>query len=322
MAKILITGGVGFIGYHLALALNSDGHQIWLLDNFNLWDSVKGIKRDRKNLLTEVDGIDFMRMDIRSQDEIWPWFEAHQFDTAVHLAGHGMIRTSAEAGNKLPYVMTGIAGVTELIEMFERFGVNNVFYASTGEVGQGNALPWSESVPIQPALNHYTLSKIANEMQFNMSDIQKTVGLRLFNTYGPYGRIDMAPTKFATCLQDNLPIQVHNEGNMSRDWIYIDDAINGIKTIMNHTWNTDGQVREIYNIGSGTKTSLNDFITKLETAYGVTGTKELVDMASGEVQDTQADITKLQALGWSPTTSLDDGLTSFVTWFKTYYGVS
>jgi UDP-glucuronate 4-epimerase len=219
------------------------------------------------------------------------------------------------------YIDNNINGTHNLIEVCEKRGVNKIIYASTSCVMAGNELPWNESEKCGYQLNAYGYSKATNEAQFMASKIPVTIGLRFFTVYGPWGRPDMALFTFTKSIIDGTPIKLFNYGDMIRDFTYVDDIVQGINIVINRAINTTQNLKEVYNIGNGEQVQLLDFVSEIEKNVGKEAIRELVEKHPADTQATWSDTTKLQALGYKPTTSVKVGVAKFVEWYKEYYEI-
>jgi len=318
MAKVLITGGAGFIGFHLAQSMQDDGWDVACLDDFNGFYYDPNMKADRSEILAER-GIKTWAVDIKEKSKLVNALDAEKPDVVMHLAAHAGVRHSLDYSRQ--YIDNNIYGTQNLIEACEIVGVDNVVYASTSCVMAGNQLPWKEDDPTRHQLNPYGYTKMTNECQMMVSKINNTIGLRFFTVYGPWGRPDMALFKFTKGILDGSKIDVFNYGDMKRDFTYVDDIVAGIKVLIQRTMDSDG-LKEIYNIGRGEQVQLMDFITEIEKNFGRKAEKNLLPKHPADTQETWSDTTKLQSLGWKPTTSIPEGIEKFAEWYKSYYGVN
>ena len=318
MAKVLITGGAGFIGFHLAQSMQDDGWEVACLDDFNGFYYDPNMKADRSEILAER-GIKTWAVDIKEKSKLVNTLDAEKPDVIMHLAAHAGVRHSLDHSRQ--YIDNNIYGTQNLIEACEIVGVDNVVYASTSCVMAGNQLPWKEDDPTRHQLNPYGYTKMTNECQMMVSKINNTIGLRFFTVYGPWGRPDMALFKFTKGILDGSKIDVFNYGDMKRDFTYVDDIVAGIKVLIQRTMDSDG-LKEIYNIGRGEQVQLMDFITEIEKNFGRKAEKNLLPKHPADTQETWSDTTKLQSLGWKPTTSIPEGIEKFAEWYKSYYGVN
>lgn len=298
---ILITGGAGFIGFHLALSLKEDGHKVVCIDNFNDFVHAPDLKHHRADILKSK-GIFVENFDIGIRHNIEPLFGAYRPTTVIHLAGHAGVRKSY--GKAKPYIENNILATHNFIELCEQWPIQNLLYASTPEA--------------EKSISPYGYASAANESQFKVSTIFKNVGMRLSSVYGPWGRPDMALFKFSNAMTFDEPINVYNEGDMKRDLIYIDDAVDAIKLIMDEVIKTNSPMKEIYSIGSGEQVKLLDFITEIENNYNYKFKKVMHPMYPAEIKETLSDITKLQELGWNPKTSIKEGIKNFCDWYIDY----
>lgn len=318
MAKVLITGGAGFIGFHLAQSLQDDGWDVTCLDDFNGFYYDPNMKADRSEILKER-GIKTWAADIKEKSKLVNILDAEKPDVIMHLAAHAGVRHSLD--NARHYIDNNIYGTQNLIEACEIVGIDNVVYASTSCVMAGNSLPWKEDDPTGHQLNPYGYTKMTNECQMMVSKIKNTIGLRFFTVYGPWGRPDMALFKFTKGILDGTEIDVFNYGDMKRDFTYVDDIVAGIKVVINRAHNGDG-INEIYNIGRGEQVQLMDFIKEIEKNFGREAVMKMLPKHPADTQETWSDTTKLQALGWKPTTSISEGVEKFAEWYRNYYKVN
>jgi UDP-glucuronate 4-epimerase len=317
MTKILITGIAGFIGFHLARALVKTGVKVVGVDNFNNYYDVD-LKKHRAKLLKKLD-VDIEKLDIvtnRFSDYVY----IQKPDVIIHLAASVGVRHSYDHAQD--YIINNILGTQSVIQTAENNKINKVIYASTSCVMAGNPLPWQEDVPTGHQLNAYGYTKRTNECQFMTSRIANTIGLRFFTVYGPYGRPDMALFQFANAAVNNKPIDVFNNGDMKRDFTYVDDIVAGIQIILNRILKLDNPEHEIYNIGRGQQVNLMDFIAEIEKNFDKKLEKNFLPRHPADTLETWSDTSKIQALGWKPTTSIPEGVANFAQWYKYYYGVN
>jgi len=318
MYNILVTGAAGFIGFHLCNSLINDGHSVVGLDNFSPYYDVK-LKRDRAKLLADK-GISIHSVDLQNIDDTRKVFHKIQYDLVIHLAASVGVRHSYD--NAMEYILNNVVGTQNLINTCEAYGINKVIYASTSCVMAGNPLPWVEDIPTGHQLNPYGYTKRTNECQFMTSNLERTIGLRFFTVYGPYGRPDMALFQFANAAVKGETINVFNYGDMKRDFTYVSDIVNGIKTIIKHAMTTTDPKHEIYNIGRGEQVNLMDFISEIEKNFGREIKKNMMPRHPADTLETWSDTTKLQSLGWRPSVSIPKGVAAFAHWYKSYYGVN
>lgn len=318
MAKIAITGIAGFIGFHLAQKLHADGHQVIGFDNYNDYYDPE-LKRARAQELVNRCGIVVENGDLKDARFMEDWVYYKRPDIIMHLAAYAGVRHSmVEPGN---YIQNNVVGTHNLIEACTKAGVDKVVFASTSCVMAGNPLPWNESEKLGYQLNPYGYTKATNESQFMASAIPTTVGLRFFTVYGPWGRPDMALFDFTKNIIAGNAIDLFNNGDMIRDFTYVDDIVNGIQIILEKSLQ-DSEAKEIYNIGNGRQVPLMEFVENIEKQLGRTAEKNYVPKHPADTQATWSDTTKLQALGYKAETPIEQGVEKFVSWYKSYYGVN
>ena len=314
--KICITGMAGFIGLHLANKLKSEGHFICGFDNYNNYYD-PSLKKDRAKKLAE-NNITVDHLDLNDGTALKEYMETKMPDVVIHLAAYAGVRDSLE--NPDDYINTNIVGTHNLIKACESNGVNKIVYASTSCVMAGNKLPWNEDDNTGYQLNPYGYSKATNECQFMTSKLD-SVGLRFFTVYGPWGRPDMALFDFTKNIIAENEIELYNYGDMIRDFTYVDDIVQGIEIVTNRIYENHG-INEIYNIGYGEQVKLEDFVDCIESNLGRKAKRKYVPMHPADTQATWSDTTKLQSLGYKPTTAMVDGVANFINWYKSYYGVN
>lgn len=309
--KILITGHAGFIGFHTAKHFLERGDEVYGYDTFNTYYNVN-LKYDRHDILIK-DGL----IDVGSfAGCIESIIQDVQPDLVIHLGAYAGVRYSLEYPEL--YVENNIVFTQNLIRACEKFKVPKVVYASTSSVYAGNGWPWVETMKVDGQLNPYSASKRFNEQQFKFSKIPTTIGLRFFTVYGPWGRPDMALFSFTKDIIEGKPITLFNNGDMIRDFTYIDDIVQGISIVANH----EMQGHDIFNIGYGRAVKLMDFVAEISNNLNRLPIIEYAPMHPADTQTTWSDTTKLQALGYKPATSIKEGVTNFVTWYRSYYGVN
>lgn len=318
MSKILITGGAGFIAFHLANSLKSKGHDVVGFDNYNTYYD-PSLKEARVAELAK-NGITIHTADLRNKDQMNDLVAAEKPDVVMHLAAYAGVRHSMD--NARDYIENNIIGTQNLIEACESNGVAKIVYASTSCVMAGNSLPWKEDEPTNHQLNPYGYSKRTNECQFKVAKIEKVIGLRFFTVYGPWGRPDMALFTFTKNILDSKPINVFNYGDMKRDFTYVDDIVQGIGIVIDRVLSVDNSINEIYNIGYGQQVNLMEFIHEIEKNFGRVADKNLLPKHPADTQETWSDTTKLKALGYQPTTPVSVGIEKFANWYKSYYKVN
>jgi UDP-glucuronate 4-epimerase len=332
--KCLVTGAAGFIGYFTALRLLERGDEVVGIDNLNDYYSVD-LKQARLDRLSPHSGFTFERCDCSDSAAISRLFLKHRFGAVVHLAAQAGVRYSIE--NPMAYAQSNLLGFTNVLEGCRRAEVGHLVYASTSSVYGGNSkLPFSESDPVDHPVSFYAATKKANElMAHSYSHLFRlpTTGLRFFTVYGPWGRPDMSPMLFARAIMEGTPIQVFNGGDMARDFTYIDDIVEGVVRIVdvpaavNPSFDpgqpdpaSSNAPYRIYNIGESCSVNLMEYIDTLERVLGRSTAKIYLPMQAGDVKATYAATDRIQSsIGFSPRTSLEDGLRVFAQWFKDYY---
>jgi UDP-glucuronate 4-epimerase len=334
--RVLVTGCAGFIGFHLAQRLLSDGFTVIGIDNINDYYDIK-IKEARLNKLTANPDFDFVRLDMADRDKMAALFADNQFDVVVNLAAQAGVRYSLK--NPHAYVDSNLVGFVNILEGCRHNNVKHLVYASSSSVyGANTLMPFSIHHNVDHPVSLYAASKKANElMSHTYSHLYKlpTTGLRFFTVYGPWGRPDMALFLFTRAILEDKPIDVFNNGRMQRDFTYIDDIIEGVVRVMgrlpepNPGWHGDAPDPgtsyapfKIYNIGNNNPVELLDFIGAIEDALGRKATKNMLPMQAGDVPATYADIDDLTAdVGFKPATPLAEGIEKFVDWYRDFYGV-
>jgi UDP-glucuronate 4-epimerase len=310
--KILITGAAGFIGYHTAKHFLEKKHKVYGYDTFNDYYDVH-LKYDRFGQLVNMGLVNTGSF----AGAIESIIEDVQPDVVIHLAAYAGVRYSLEHPDK--YIENNIVFTQRLIKACEENKVDRVIYASTSSVMAGNPLPWKEDDPTYQALNPYSGSKKFNETQFITSKIPSTVGLRFFTVYGPWGRPDMALFSFTKDIIEGKPITVFNNGDMTRDFTYVDDIVHGISLVTSEV--LKGPMNEIYNIGRGEKVQLMRFVEEIEKNVGKKAIIQFAPMHPADSQETWSDTSKLKKLGYNPKVSIEEGVENFVNWYKEYYEV-
>ena len=315
--KILITGMAGFIGYHLAKKLKSENFEVCGFDNFNDYYEVS-LKRAREEELRKI-GVYVNGCDLRNINDLDELIKLERPDLIIHLAAYAGVRHSTD--NSRDYIENNIVGTHNLIEVCEGNGIENVIYASTSCVMAGNDMPWKEDEPTFHQLNPYGYSKRTNECQFKTSKVLRNIGLRFFTVYGPWGRPDMALFKFSDAILNDKTIGIFNYGDMKRDFTFVDDIVQGIHIVANRILTIDIPLNEIYNIGYGQQVDLMSFVHEIESNLGKEAIVTYLPKHPADSQETWSDTTKLRALGYSPTTSIQDGVKKFIEWYKEYYNL-
>jgi UDP-glucuronate 4-epimerase len=307
--RILITGIAGMIGYHLATRLMNYGHTVEGVDDYNdlYYDST--LKYDRAKLL-KLAGVKIHHTD-------FSYINYESYDLVVHLAAHAAVRVSMN--KQIEYITNNVTRTQVMIEALEKLPRKiPVVYASTSCVQHGQPLPWKESDNPGHQNNYYGMTKRMNECQFIASKIPVAIGLRFFTAYGPWGRPDMALHIFTKAMVENEPLYVFNNGNMIRDFTYVEDVCQGVHCAINHAL-TIPESKEIYNLGYGEQVQLMTFINLIAKELGKKPDCVMMPKHPADVLETWSDTTKLRELGYKPTTPVEEGIRKFVDWYKDYY---
>lgn len=334
--KVLITGGAGFIGFHLSNLLLDKGYQVIGIDNLNDYYDIR-IKEGRLVILQGRENYTFYKMDIKDKNDVDNLFAEHRPDYVVNLAAQAGVRYSLI--NPYAYVDSNLIGFVNILEACRHYPVKHLLYASSSSVYGGNKVaPFSTEHQVDHPVSLYAATKKSNElMAHTYSHLYKipTTGLRFFTVYGPWGRPDMAYFSFTQDILSGKPINVFNYGKMKRDFTYVDDIVEGVYRLLdtipqaNTEWNeTTDKLSEsfapykVYNIGNNEPMELEKFITVLEDKLGQKANKNYMDMQPGDVTMTYADTTDLEkAIDFKPSTSVEEGLGKFVDWYKEFYNL-
>ena len=317
--KVLVTGAAGFIGFHLASRLLRDGLQVVGLDNLNSYYDVN-LKQARLERLKEHVNFSFQKIDIADRAKMEAIFSEHCFDYVYHLAAQAGVRYSLE--NPHVYGDSNLVGFINILEGCRHNKVKHLIFASSSSVYGGNTqMPFSEQHRVDRPISLYAATKKANElMAHTYSHLfgLPCTGLRFFTVYGPWGRPDMALFIFTRAIMNGKPIEVFNHGKMRRDFTYIDDIVEGIVQVAQQVPMNPSYA--IYNIGNNQPVELLDMIELVEKALGRRAEKKMLEMQPGDVEETYADVSALQAAtGFKPSTPLAEGIEKFVLWYNDYY---
>lgn len=352
--KILVTGTAGFIGYHLAKKLLERGDEVVGIDNINDYYDVNlkygrlkelGIDRDEVELnnskfkihdSTSYKNHSFYKMELADREAMEQLFKTEKFDAVCNLAAQAGVRYSLE--NPHAYIQSNVVGFLNILEGCRNNGVKNLAFASSSSVyGLNESQPFKTTDKTEHQVSLYAATKKSNEMMAHtyahLYGIHVT-GLRFFTVYGPWGRPDMAPMLFTDAILNDRAIKVFNNGEMSRDFTYIDDIVDGVIKVIdkqsesNKEWNPkDPEISsssapyKIYNIGNNAPLPLMTFIETIEEALGKKAEKNFMPMQDGDVVSTYADVSGLiNDFGYKPDTKLADGIGEFVKWYKSFYG--
>jgi UDP-glucuronate 4-epimerase len=340
--KILVTGAAGFIGFHLSKALLDNGHDVYGIDNINNYYDINlklsrlkelGISSSEAMVFFQesrsdiyLDKFTFVRMDLEAKKELSKLFEKQKFDIVCNLAAQAGVRYSID--NPDAYIQSNIVGFLNILECCRHNEIKHLLYASSSSVyGANKKVPFFEKDSVDHPISLYAATKKSNElMAHTYSHLYNipTTGLRFFTVYGPWGRPDMAPMLFADAISKNKPIKVFNNGNMFRDFTYIDDIVNGIEILLLNPpiKSNDKPAYQILNIGNGNPQSLGDFIKAIEKGFGKIANKKFLPMQAGDVPRTWADVSNLEELGYKSNVDINEGVMKFVDWFKLYHSIN
>ena len=328
---IIVTGAAGFIGYHLSERLLARGEQVIGVDNVNDYYSVE-LKRRRLAELSRHDGFDLVEVDFADNQALLRALDGRDFDRIVHLGAQAGVRYSIE--NPHAYVHSNLVGHLNILELARHRRSSHMVYASSSSVYGGNdILPFRVEDRVDHPLSLYAATKKADELisetYAHLYRLPLT-GLRFFTVYGPWGRPDMAMWLFAKAIFAGEAINVFGEGDMRRDFTYVDDIVSGVVACLDNPPPDDGSEKaggsrsphRLYNIGNHRSEELGRMIELLEEACGRKAERRLLPMQPGDVRDTYADISAIERdLGYAPTTRIDEGIPRFVEWYKAYHGL-
>ena len=322
--KILVTGGAGFIGFHLSRALLEEGFSVTAIDNLNDYYEVS-LKEARLAILREYPEFSFERINLADMEGVKAVFERERPGIVVNLAAQAGVRYSID--HPEAYVESNLIGFFNILECCRRYPVSHLLFASSSSVyGANKKVPYSTQDKTDQPVSLYAATKKSNELlaysYCKLYGIPAT-GLRFFTVYGPYGRPDMAYFSFTRKILNGQTIQIFNHGDMYRDFTYVDDIVKGIRAMLFAAPGEDenGVQYKVYNIGNHPPEKLLDFVAILEECLGKKAQTELLPMQPGDVYQTYADVEDLtRDFGFAPDTGLRHGLEQFVEWYKTYYG--
>ena len=337
---ILITGAAGFIGYHLSKKLLLQEELVIGIDNLNEYYD-PNLKKDRLSNLRSIQEANknfiFYKTDLNDKDGLKKIFEIHSIDFVINLAAQAGVRYSLT--NPEAYISSNISGFSNVLEICREFKVKHLLFASSSSVYGGNIkMPFSESQGVNHPVSLYAATKRSNELMahtyahlFNLP----CTGLRFFTVYGPWGRPDMALFIFTKSIIENKEFEVFNNGKMQRDFTYIEDIVEALSRLIkkiplknnNYDKNnldpsTSWAPYKVFNIGNSTPVKLEDYISAIEVSLNKKAKKKYMPMQLGDVESTYADTSKLKDwINYSPKTSVKEGVSNFVDWFKNYYKI-
>lgn len=334
--NFLVTGAAGFIGFHVSQRLLAAGHQVVGIDNLNDYYDVN-LKHARLNLIKADPGFTFIEMDLADRDAMASLFDQQKFQRVIHLGAQAGVRYSIE--NPHAYADSNLTGHLNILEGCRHHKIEHLLYASSSSVyGLNRKMPFSTEDSVDHPVSLYAATKKANElMSHTYSHLYQlpTTGLRFFTVYGPWGRPDMALFKFTRAMIAGEAIDVYNQGQMKRDFTYIDDIAEAIVRLQDvipqqdDNWTvetgspaTSSAPYRVYNIGNSQPVTLMNYIEAIEKALGITARKNLMPMQPGDVLETSADTEALfKAIGFKPQTGVEEGVKNFVDWYRDFYHV-
>lgn len=334
--NFLVTGAAGFIGFHVSQRLLAAGHQVVGIDNLNDYYDVN-LKHARLDLIKADPGFTFIETDLADRDAMASLFDQNKFQRVIHLGAQAGVRYSIE--NPHAYADSNLIGHLNILEGCRHHKIEHLLYASSSSVyGLNRKMPFSTEDSVDHPVSLYAATKKANElMSHTYSHLYQlpTTGLRFFTVYGPWGRPDMALFKFTRAMIAGEAIDVYNQGQMKRDFTYIDDIAEAIVRLQDvipqrdDNWTvetgspaTSSAPYRVYNIGNSQPVTLMNYIEAIEKALGITAKKNLMPMQPGDVLETSADTDALfKAIGFKPQTGVEEGVKNFVDWYRDFYRV-
>lgn len=350
--RILVTGTAGFIGFHLVQRLIARGDEVFGLDSINDYYDINlkysrlketGIQKENieYGVLTAssiYSNYHFIKLNLEDREAVYKLFADHKFDAVCNLAAQAGVRYSIQ--NPLAYVDSNIVGFMNILEACRHHKVSHLVYASSSSVyGLNEEMPFSTSHNVDHPISLYAASKKSNELMAHTYSYLyniPTTGLRFFTVYGPWGRPDMALFLFTKAITEGKPIDVYNNGNMQRDFTYIDDIVEGVVRVIDKIPTSDKNWKgvkpnpstsvapyKLFNIGNSNPVKLMDFIDAIENSLGKKAKKNFLPLQAGDVPSTWADVEDLWTnVGFKPSTSIQHGISNFVSWYGDYYKIS
>lgn len=337
--KILVTGTAGFIGFFVAKRLLERGDEVVGLDNVNDYYDVNlkygrlaaaGINKDEISYSklvqsTKYSKYRFVQLNLEDRGELPKLFRQERFERVINLAAQAGVRYSIT--NPFAYIDSNLVGFANVLECCRHSNIQHLVYASSSSVyGANDKVPFSEDDKVDNPVSLYAATKKANELM--ASSYAKLyglagTGLRFFTVYGPWGRPDMAPMLFAKAIMNGEPIKVFNNGNLSRDFTYIDDIVEGVIRVVDNIPEIEvDRMHKVYNIGCSHPVKLMAFIETMESVIGKNAEKIFLPMQQGDVYKTYADVNSLQtALGFKPMKSIKEGVSETVSWYRSFYNM-
>lgn len=317
--RVLVTGAAGFIGSHLSRALLKQGYQVFGLDNLNDYYDVQ-LKKDRLKWFDDEPNFQCVQLDLADREGMANLFTEHHFDVVVNLAAQAGVRYSIDHPHA--YADSNLVGFLNVLEGCRAQKVKHLLYASSSSVyGENKKIPFAVEDRVDHPISLYAATKKSNELMAHayahLYGISMT-GLRFFTVYGPWGRPDMAYFSFTKAISEGKAIDVYNNGEMQRDFTYIDDVVEAVTRLVARV---PDSAYKIYNIGNHSPETLMDFIESIEHALGKEAEKNYLPMQAGDVPATYADVEDLMKdVNFKPDTSMQQGIQNFVDWYRNYYG--
>ena len=323
MEKVLITGGVGFIGFHLSKKLLENNYFVVAIDNMNDYYDVD-LKKARLDVLKEYKNFSFYKIDISNKSDLLDLFSDNKFDIVINLAAQAGVRYSIDHPDS--YIFSNIVGFFNILECCRTYPVKHLLFASSSSIyGKNNSIPYKTNDNVDKPVSLYAATKKSDElMAYAYSNLYniKVTALRFFSVYGPYGRPDMAYFSFTNNIINNKEIKLFNNGDMYRDFTYVLDVVEAVYRLLDKIPLKDGLgvYYKVYNIGNNNPVKISYLVEILEKELGKKANIKYLPMQPGEVYQTYADISEIKKdISFVPNTSIEDGLHQFVKWYKEFY---
>ena len=323
MEKVLITGGVGFIGFHLSKKLLENNYFVVAIDNMNDYYDVD-LKKARLDILKEYKKFSFYKIDISNKRELLDLFADNKFDIVINLAAQAGVRYSIDHPDS--YIFSNIVGFFNILECCRTYPVKHLLFASSSSIyGKNNSIPYKTNDNVDKPVSLYAATKKSDElMAYAYSNLYniKVTALRFFSVYGPYGRPDMAYFSFTNNIINNKEIKLFNNGDMYRDFTYVLDVVEAVYRLLDKIPLKDGLgvYYKVYNIGNNNPVKISYLVEILEKELGKKANIKYLPMQPGEVYQTYADISEIKKdISFVPNTSIEDGLHQFVKWYEEFY---
>ena len=323
MEKVLITGGAGFIGFHLSKKLLENNYFVVAIDNMNDYYDVD-LKKARLDILKEYKNFSFYKIDISNKSDLLDLFSDNKFDIVINLAAQAGVRYSIDHPDS--YIFSNIVGFFNILECCRTYPVKHLFFASSSSIyGKNNSIPYKTNDNVDKPVSLYAATKKSDElMAYAYSNLYniKVTALRFFSVYGPYGRPDMAYFSFTNNIINNKEIKLFNNGDMYRDFTYVLDVVEAVYRLLDKIPLKDGLgvYYKVYNIGNNNPVKISYLVEILEKELGKKANIKYLPMQPGEVYQTYADISEIKKdISFVPNTSIEDGLHQFVKWYEEFY---